>query len=167
MRLLEGLRTRVKDVDFSRHEVTVSDGRGEKDRVTMLPRSCVEELRVHLEHVHTLHRADLARGLGRAALPYALARKYRNADREWSWHYVFPASGYYRDRISGVFHRHHIHESVVQREVKTAARHAGVDKPVTPHVFRHSFATELIRANYDIRTVQELLGHQDIRTTMI
>ena len=167
MRLLEGLRMRVKDVDFARHEITVRNGKGEKDRVTMLPTSCAGALRAHLGRVHELHQADLARGLGRAALPYALARKYCDADREWGWQYVFPASGYYRDRETGLDHRHHLHETIIQREVKAAARRAGVTKLATPHVFRHSFATELIRAGYDIRTVQELLGHQDVSTTMI
>jgi integron integrase len=167
MRLLEGLRLRVKDVDFARHEITVRNGKGEKDRVTMLPTSCADELRAHLDQVRRQHEADLARGLGRAALPYALARKYRNADCEWGWQYVFPSSSHYRDRVSGLEHRHHVHETVIQREVKTAVRHAGVTKLATPHVFRHSFATELIRAGHDIRTVQELLGHRDVSTTMI
>jgi integron integrase len=167
MRLLEVLRMRVKDVDFARHEITVRDGKGQKDRVTMLPTSCVDELRAHLERVRKQHEADLARGLGRAALPYALARKYRNADRERAWQYVFPSSTHYRDRVTGLEHRHHLHETVIQREVKAAVRHAGLTKPATPHVFRHSFATELIRSGYDIRTVQELLGHQDVSTTMI
>jgi integron integrase len=167
MRLLEGLRMRVKDVDFARHEITVRTGKGEKDRVTILPTSCAAALRAHLGRVHERHQADLARGLGRAALPYALARKYRDADHEWGWQYVFPASSYYRDRETGLDHRHHLHETTIQREVKAAARRAGVTKLATPHVFRHSFATELIRAGYDIRTVQELLGHQDVSTTMI
>ncbi len=126
MRLLEGLRLRVKDLDFARHEITVRDGKGEKDRVTMLPMSCADELRAHLERVRRLHEADLARGLGRAALPDALARKYHNADCEWGWQYVFPSSTYYRDRVSGLEqHRHHFHETVIQREVKAAVRQRG------------------------------------------
>jgi len=167
LRLLEALRMRVKDVDFQRLEIVVCDGKGGKDRVTMLPATCRRELLDHLERVRRRHREDLGRGLGRAPLPDALARKYGNADREWGWQYVFPASSHYTDRRTGVRHRHHLHETVIQKAVSQAARRAGIAKPATPHVLRHSFATELIRAGYDIRTVQELLGHSDVSTTMI
>jgi len=167
MRLLECLGMRVKDLDFRRNEITVRDGKGGKDRVTMLPASCGPDLRDHLETVRRLHEDDLAAGLGHAPLPDALKRKYRNADRLWGWQYVFPASTHYTDAVTGVRHRHHIHESVVQKQVAQAVRMAGIAKPATPHTFRNSFATELIRDGYDIRTVQELLGHKDLNTTRI
>ena len=167
LRLLECLRLRVKDIDFQRHEITVRDGKGGKDRVTMLPAAAREKLLAHLERVRRQHTDDVARGLGRAPLPDALNRKYPGADREWAWQWVFPASSHYLDRHSGVHHRHHLHESVVQRAVREAVRRAGVTKPASPHTFRHSFATHLLEDGYDIRTVQELLGHKDVKTTMI
>jgi integron integrase len=167
MRLLECLGMRVKDVDFQRNEITVRDGKGRQDRLTLLPATCSATLNDHLEQVRRLHEEDLRNGLGRAALPDALARKYPNADRQWGWQLVFPAASHYTDRRTGVRHRHHLHESVVQKEMGQAVRRTGLTKLATPHTLRHSFATELIRDGYDIRTVQELLGHHDISTTMI
>lgn len=167
LRLLECLRLRVKDIDFQRNEVTVREGKGGKDRVTMLPAAVKTQLQVHLERVRQQHAKDLARGLGRAPLPDALARKYPGADRQWAWQWVFPASSYYIDRHTGVRHRHHLHESVIQRAVNEAVRRAGLTKPASSHSLRHSFATHLLEDGYDIRTVQELLGHKDVKTTMI
>ncbi len=167
MRLLECLSLRVKDLDFQRGEITVRDGKGRKDRVTLLPASCTPGLRHHLAGVRRLHDGDLRVGLGRAPLPDALARKYPNADREWGWQFVFPASSHYTDSHTSVRHRHHLHESVVQKKMSEAVRRAGLTKQATPHTLRHSFATELIRDGYDIRTAQELLGHEDLSTTMI
>jgi integron integrase len=167
MRLLECLGMRVKDLDFQLGEITVRDGKGSKDRVTLLPATCAPALNDHLAEVRRLHDRDLRDGLGRAPLPDALARKYPNADREWGWQFVFPASSHYTDRRTGVRHRHHLHESVIQKGMSQAVRRAGLAKPATPHSLRHSFATELIRDGYDIRTVQELLGHTDVQTTMI
>ena len=167
MRLLEGLQLPVKDIDFERNEITVRDGKGQKDRVTMLPASCRQPLIDHLESVRRLHTEDLRKGLGQTALPNALARKYPSADRQWAWQYVFPASSHYTDRRTGLRHRHHLHETVIQKSIAEAVRRAGLTKPATPHTLRHSFATELLRDGYDIRTVQELLGHTNVSTTMI
>jgi integron integrase len=167
LRLFEALSLRVKDVDFLRQEVLVRDGKGQKDRVTMLPAAVREPLRAHLDAVRWLHQRDLSRGLGRVPLPDALARKYPAADREWGWQWVFPASSHYVDRRTGMRHRYHVHESVVQRAVKEAVRRAGLAKPASCHTFRHCFATHLLEDGYDIRTVQELLGHKDVGTTMI
>lgn len=167
MRIMEGLRLRVKDVDFARGEILVRDGKGAKDRVTMLPASLVPALREHLEKVRELHRQDLAVGHGEVYLPFALDRKYPSAGREWMWQYVFPSAALAVDPRSGVVRRHHVMDQSVQRAIRQAVRDAGVDKPATPHTLRHSFATHLLESGYDIRTVQELLGHSDVSTTMI
>lgn len=167
LRLLEALRLRVKDVDFTRREIVVRDGKGQKDRVTMLPKRVSEPLQAYLEKVQRLHREDLAEGFGEANLPFALARKYPGAAREWGWQFVFPSVNRSRDpRGLGIF-RHHLHEKTIQRAVRDAARRAGLIKHATPHSLRHSFATHLLEAGQDIRTVQELLGHSDVKTTMI
>jgi integron integrase len=167
MRLLECLRLRVKDVDFSRNLILVRDGKGAKDRVTMLPQSLREPLRLHLQVVFAQFEADRAAGYAGVNMPFALARKYPNAEFEWGWQYVFPAQGFSVDPRSGVKRRHHVDEKQVQRHVKKAAQAAGLVKPVSPHTLRHSFATHLLQSGADIRTVQELLGHKDVTTTQI
>jgi integron integrase len=167
MRLLEVLRLRVKDVNLERREIVVRQGKGSKDRITMLPENLVLPLQQHLARVRALHDEDLADGLGRVMLPHALAEKYPNADRSWGWQWVFPSAMVAVDPRSGVQRRHHLSESTVQKGVARAARQSGIHKPCSPHVLRHSFATHLLQAGYDIRTVQELLGHADVSTTMI
>ena len=166
LRLEECLTLRVKDVDFDRHQIIVRQGKGQKDRTTMLPASARESLTRHLADVQRLHARDVAQGFGRVALPFALDRKFPSAPAEWRWQFVFPATRICRDPRFGPPSRYHLHESVIQKALARAARAAGITKRVGPHTMRHSFATSLLEAWYDIRTVQELLGHRDVRTTM-
>lgn len=167
LRLMECLRLRVKDIDFGQQQLIVRDAKGSKDRVTLLPSSLMEPLRQHLKSTRLLHQQDLKLGYGEVFLPDALARKYPNASQEWGWQYIFPASKLSKDPRSGVIRRHHLDESGLQKAVRRAAKAAGIVKPVGPHTLRHCFATHLLEAGYDIRTVQELLGHKDVKTTMV
>jgi integron integrase len=167
MRIMEGVRLRVTDVDFVRREILVRNGKGAKDRVTMLQRGIAGWLRTHLEDVRALHEADLRQGYGAVWLPHALSRKYPTAAREWRWQYVFPAERISADPRSGDVRRHHLGDQAFQRAMRQAVRDAGITKFATPHTLRHSFATHLLESGYDIRTVQELLGHADVSTTMI
>jgi integron integrase len=167
MRVMEGMRLRVKDVDFSRRAILVRDGKGSKDRITILPTSIVLSLQLQLGLARELHRRDLALGFGTVWLPCALARKYSQAGREWAWQYVFPAQERSRDPRTGLVRRHHLSDQAFQRAMRQAGRDAAIAKPATPHTLRHSFATHLLESGYDIRTVQELLGHRDVSTTMI
>jgi len=167
LRLLECAQLRVKDVDFMRHQIRVCRAKGGKDRMTVLPISLERDIERHLVEVRRMHRNDLTAGAGWVALPNGLARKYPNAGREWSWQWVFPATRTYRDRETGQRRRHHLHESVVQRAVKEAVLRSGINKRASCHTFRHSFATHLLEDGYDIRTLQELLGHKDLSSTML
>jgi len=167
LRVLECCRLRVQDLDFGTNQIVVRGGKGDKDRVTMLPTVAKADLRRHLDAARIQHEDDLASGGGWVELPTALLRKYANAGREWVWQWVFPATRVYRDRLTGQVRRHHLHESVLQRALKDAVRRAGVAKRASPHTLRHSFATHLLEDGHDIQTVQELLGHRDVSTTMI
>lgn len=167
MRLMECVRLRVKDIDFARHEILVREGKGNKDRVTVLPDRLTVALQTHLERVKTLHEQDLSSGYGSVYLPHALSRKYVSAATDWGWQYAFPARGYSRDPRSDQVRRHHVNEQAYQKALKKAVRAAGINKPATSHTLRHSFATHLLESGYDIRTLQELLGHADVSTTQI
>ncbi|MGJ3248779.1 MAG: integron integrase [Elainellaceae cyanobacterium] len=167
LRLSEALRLRVKDVDFAQHQIIVRDGKGRKNRVTMLPASVASEIQDHLVGIRRQHQQDLGRGFGAVSLPFALERKYPNANRDWIWQYVFPSGRIVKDPRSREMRRHHLHESGIQKALKQAVRQVGLAKKVGCHTFRHSFATHLLENGYDIRTIQELLGHTDVKTTMI
>lgn len=167
LRVSECLRMRVKDLDFDYRTVMVRDGKGAKDRVTVLPESLIEPITEHLERLKLLHANDLAEGFHGVSMPTALDRKYPKAPYEWVWYYIFPSKSWSVDPRSGKELRHHLHPSAVQKAIKRVTLLAGIDKRITPHTFRHSFATHLLERGYDIRTVQELLGHKDVRTTMV
>ena len=167
LRLMECLRLRVKDIDFENHQILVYDGKGGDDRVTMLPDSIIAPLREHLKRVQAIHQKDISAGYGSVYIPFGLGKKYTAAHKQWIWQYIFPTSTLSTDPETGITRRHHIHETALQRAIREATRLAKIDKQVTPHTFRHSFATHLLQNGYDIRTVQELLGHKDVKTTMI
>ncbi|MBD1910741.1 integron integrase [Leptolyngbya sp. FACHB-16] len=167
LRVREGLQLRIKDIDFAQRQIAVRDTKGNESRVTMLAERLIEPIKQHLRRVKQLHHRDLEAGYGSVYLPFALERKYPYADREWIWQFVFPSLGLSKDPRTEIIRRHHLHETGLQRAVKQAARSAGIEKRVVCHTFRHSFATHLLQNGYDIRTVQELLGHKDVKTTMI
>jgi len=167
LRLMECVRLRVKDIDFEYRQIVVRDGKGSKDRITMLPEKLIESLSRQINKSKIIHEEDIEEGLGEVYLPYALSKKYPNASKEFGWQWVFPSSRRSIDPRSGIIRRHHISETVLQRAVKKAVKKTGITKPASCHTFRHSFATHLLENGYDIRTVQELLGHKDVRTTMI
>jgi integron integrase len=167
LRLMECLELRVQDLDFERGEITVRHGKGDKDRVTMLPQSLKQPLALHLRTVKQIHEMDLRDGWGRVEIPHALARKYPNAPAEWAWQWVFPQQTRWRNPKTAEQGRYHVHQTLVQRAVREAAFRAGIPKRVTCHTLRHSFATHLLESGYDIRTIQELLGHANVNTTII
>jgi integron integrase len=167
LRVMEALRLRVKDIDFAQHQIVVRRGKGNKDRITVLPEILYPPLKKHLQEVKNLHQQDLSLGYGRVYMPNALGRKYPNANQMWDWQYVFPAARLSVDPRSGMIRRHHLDASGLRKAIKQAAQQANIHKPIGPHTLRHCFATHLLEAGYDIRTIQELLGHKDISTTMI
>jgi len=167
LRLMECFHLRVKDIDFEQSQIIVREGKGEKDRATMLPASLIQPLKNQITFVKNQHERDLAQGYGSVELPFALSQKYPNVDKELGWQYIFPSDRLSTDPRSGIVRRHHLDPSGLQRAVRTAVKLAKIDKPINPHTFRHCFATHLLEAGYDIRTVQELLGHKDVKTTMI
>ncbi|MCC7119425.1 MAG: integron integrase [Anaerolineales bacterium] len=167
LRIMECLRLRVKDLDFDNRQIIVRGGKGDNDRATIFPDSISAELKQQLQDVKALHQKDLAEGYGETLLPGALDKKYTNASKAWEWQFIFPASQRSTDPLTGVVRRHHLDETVLQKAIREAASRADVNKQVSPHTFRHSFATHLLQSGYDIRTVQELLGHKDVKTTMI
>lgn len=167
MRLMECMRLRVKDIDFQLNQIVIRNGKGNKDRITLLPNRLIENLQQQIKYVKNLHSKDIIHGYGSVYLPDALAKKYPYAPKELAWQYLFPADNLSIDPRSGIKRRHHLDEQLVQRYIKRAAQQANINKPVSPHTLRHSFATHLLQSGYDIRTIQELLGHSDIRTTMI
>jgi len=167
LRLNEALHLRIKDIDFDYQQIVVRDGKGEKDRHTILPASIIPEFKEHLNEVYKQHKSDLLKNKGETILPYALARKYPNAGKEFGWQYAFPSDKFIKDKESGLIYRWHIHESTIQKSIKEAIKKAKLLKPGSSHTFRHSFATHLLENGYDIRTIQELLGHNSVKTTMI
>jgi integron integrase len=164
---MEAIRLRIKDIDFDMKHVIVRSGKGDKDRITTFPATLTPLLQSHLDRVKTLHRQDLAQGLGEVYLPHALARKYPNAGKDWTWQYVFPSRDLSTDPRSGVVRRHHVDPGVINKAIKVSARRVGLTKKISAHTFRHSFATHLLQRGTDIRTIQALLGHSDVATTMI
>lgn len=167
IRLMECLHLRVKDIDFENHQIIIRDGKGEDDRSTILPNSVIPLIETQLKTVRLIHQKDLKDGFGETSLPYALDKKYPNASKEWMWQYIFPSSTRSIDPISKKTKRHHTDPSVLQKAIRKAAQLSEINKPISPHTFRHSFATQLLQNGYDIRTIQELLGHKNVKTTMI
>ncbi len=167
LRLGEALRLRIKDINFDSNQIIVREAKGNKDRITTLPQTIIPELKEHLNKVYLQHKEDLKKGKGRTKLPYALAKKYPNADKDFYWQYAFPADRFIKDKETGLVFRYHIHESTIQRKLKEAIKKAKINKPASSHTLRHSFATHLLENGYDIRTIQELLGHNSVKTTMI
>lgn len=167
LRLGEALRLRIKDINFDSNQIIVREAKGDKDRITTLPKAIIPELKQHLNKVYLQHKGDLKEGRGRTKLPYALAKKYPNADRDFYWQYAFPSDKFIKDKETGFVFRYHIHESTLQKAIKNACKRAKILKHGTAHTFRHSFATHLLESGYDIRTIQELLGHNSLKTTMI